>query len=33
MKLREEKLNMGVGGREEDFSSVNCVLLCEERDS
>lgn len=29
MKLREKRLN--VGGREEDFPSVNCVILCEER--
>lgn len=28
MKLRENRLN--VGGREEDFPSVNCVILCEE---
>lgn len=31
MKLREKKLNMGMGRREVDFPSVNCVLFCEER--
>lgn len=30
MKLREKKLNMGMGRREVDFPSVNCVLFCEE---
>lgn len=27
MKLQDKKLNTGMGGREEDFPRVNCVLL------
>lgn len=30
MKWKEKKLNVGMGGKEEGFPGVNCVLLCEE---